>query len=70
MLLIKVPICHRSHRHRQPMAKFAAGLIDTGVVDTGGAPRLANISANFRKKIEMVLILFSGALEKMIHEKT
>jgi hypothetical protein len=52
------------------MAKFAAGLIDTGVVDTGGAPRLANISANFRKKIEMVLILFSGALEKMIHEKT
>jgi hypothetical protein len=26
------------------VAKFA-----TGVVDTGGAPRLANISANFRK---------------------
>jgi hypothetical protein len=32
--------------------KFAAGVIDTGgkgVVDTGGAPLLANISANFRK---------------------
>jgi hypothetical protein len=39
--------------------KFAAGVVDigvvdtggkfTGVVDTGGAPWLANISANFRK---------------------
>ncbi len=35
--------------------KFATGVADTGgkfatgVVDTGGAPRLANISANFRK---------------------
>ena len=34
--------------------KFAAGVVDTGgkfatgVVDTGGAPLLANISANFR----------------------
>jgi hypothetical protein len=34
---------------------FAAGVVDTvgefatGVVDTGGAPLLANISANFRK---------------------
>jgi hypothetical protein len=32
------------------VAKFAAGVADTGVVDTGGAPLLANISANFRKK--------------------
>ncbi len=38
------------------VAKFAAGVIDTGgkfatvVVDTGGAPLLANISTNFRKK--------------------
>jgi hypothetical protein len=37
------------------VAKFAAGVADTGgkfatgVVDTGGAPLLANISANFRK---------------------
>ncbi len=37
------------------MAKFAAGVVDTGgkcaagVVETGGAPCLANISANFRK---------------------
>jgi hypothetical protein len=35
--------------------KFAAGVVDTagkfgtGVADTGGAPWLANISANFRK---------------------
>ncbi len=29
--------------------KFATGVIDTGVVDTGGAPWHANISANFRK---------------------
>ncbi len=28
---------------------FAAGVVDTVVVDTGGAPLLANISANFRK---------------------
>jgi hypothetical protein len=38
-----------------PVAKFAAGVIDTGgkfstgVVDTSGAPWLVNISANFRK---------------------
>ena len=37
------------------MAKFAAGVVDTGgkfatgVVDPGGAPFRANISANFRK---------------------
>jgi hypothetical protein len=29
------------------VAKFAAG-----VVDTGGAPKLANISANFRKNFK------------------
>ncbi len=28
-----------------------------------------NISANFRKKFEMTLVLFSGAWGKMIHEK-
>ncbi len=41
-----------------PVAKFAAGVIDTrgkfatGVVDTGGAPSLGNISANFRKNLK------------------
>ncbi len=44
--------------------KFAAG-----VVDTGGAPCLANISANVRKKFEMTLTLLSEAGGKMIHEK-
>jgi hypothetical protein len=28
--------------------KFATGVFGTGVVDTGGAPSLANISMNFR----------------------
>ncbi len=61
------------------MAKFAAGVVDTGgkfaagiatsVVDIGGAPRLVNISVNFRKKFKMTLLLFSGARGKVIHEK-
>jgi hypothetical protein len=40
------------------MEKFATGVADTGgkfatrVVDTGGAPWLAHISANFRKKMK------------------
>ncbi len=55
--------------------KFAAGVVDTGgkfatgVVDTGGAPWLANISANFRKKFEMTLMPLTEAWGKMIHEK-
>ncbi len=44
--------------------KFAAA-----VVDSGGATLLANISANFRKKFELTLMLFSGAWGTMIHEK-
>jgi hypothetical protein len=44
--------------------KFAVG-----VVDTGGAHSLANISANVRKKFEMTLMLLSEAGGKMIHEK-
>ncbi len=47
------------------VAKFA-----TGVFDTGGASLLANISANFRKKSETVLMGYSGAGGKLIHEKT
>jgi hypothetical protein len=41
----------------------------TGVNDTSGAPRAANISANFRKKSKMVLMGYSGAWEKLIHKK-
>jgi hypothetical protein len=33
--------------------KFAAGdNVDTGVVDTGGAPWLANISENFQQNLK------------------
>ncbi len=46
------------------VAKFA-----TSVVDTGGAPGLANISSNFRKKFETVLMGYSGVGGKLIHEK-
>jgi hypothetical protein len=41
-----------------PAAKCATGVINTygkfatSVVDTGGAPSLANISANFRKNLK------------------
>ncbi len=54
---------------------FAAGVIDTsgnvstGVIDTGGEPWLANISANFQKKNEMVLMEYPRAGGKLIHEK-
>jgi hypothetical protein len=36
------------------VANFAAGIADitTGVVDTGGAPGLANISAKFPKNLK------------------
>jgi hypothetical protein len=46
-----------------------AAIFATGVVDTGGEPWLANISANFWKKIEIALVFFSGAWGKMINEK-
>jgi hypothetical protein len=55
--------------------KFAAGVVDTGgnfaagVVDTGGAPLLANISGEFPKKFETVLMGYSWARGKLIHEK-
>jgi hypothetical protein len=38
---------------------------NTGVVDTGGAPSLANIFGNFSKKFEMTLTFFFGACGKM-----
>ncbi len=41
----------------------------TGVVDTGTALWLANISAN-KKKFETVLMGYSGAGGKLIHYKT
>jgi hypothetical protein len=37
------------------VAKFA-----TGVVDTGGALWLANISANFRKNLKRLSVIFRG----------
>ncbi len=57
------------------VAKFAAGVVDTGgkfatgVVDTGGQSLAANISANFRKKFETALMVYSRAWGKLIHEK-
>ncbi len=45
------------------------GKFATGVVDNGGAPWLANISVNFRKKFEMTLMLFSGASGKVMKQK-
>ncbi len=45
-------------------AKFAAG-----VIDTVGAPWLANLYENLWKKFEKTLMLFLGAWGKMIHEK-
>ncbi len=63
-------MCHRYQQHQwhqfavdvaDYQGNFAIGVVDTGgkfatgVVDTGGAPWLANIFANF--------------LRKMIHEK-
>jgi hypothetical protein len=59
-----------------PVSEFSAGVVDTGgkfatsVVDTSGAPWFVNISTNFWKIFEMTPMLFSGAWEKMIHEKT
>jgi hypothetical protein len=47
-----------------PAGNFATGVIDIGgKFNTGvvGAPGLANISAEFSKKFEMTLMLFSGA---------
>ncbi len=61
--------CHRCHLHRwqicrrcksTTLAKLAAKFA-TGVVDTSGAPWLANISTNFCKKFERVQMGYSGA---------
>ncbi len=47
------------------VAQFTAG-----VVDTGGAPLTCEYLQDFYKKFEMTLMLFfSGAWGKMIHEK-
>jgi hypothetical protein len=51
-----------------PVSTTQAKLVDTGGNDTGGALWLANVSANF-EKFEMILMLFSGAWGKVIHEK-
>ncbi len=49
---------------RYAQLKFAAG-----VVDTGGASSLANISANFRKIRTDPKVIFGGTWGKMVHEK-
>ncbi len=55
--------------------KFIAGVVDTaeqfiaGVVDTADKHSFAIISANFRKKVEMILMNYSGAQGTLIHEK-
>ncbi len=80
----QVKVHHRYQRHRWQFTtdindtggKFASGVYDwrffafaTGVVDTGGKPWAANISANFRKKFETTLVVYSGAWGKLIHKK-
>ncbi len=40
-----------------------------GVVDTADKHSFANISANFKKKFEMVLMGHSGVRRKLIYEK-
>ncbi len=40
-----------------------------GVVDTADKHSFANISTNFRKKFEMVLMVYSGARGTLIYEK-
>ncbi len=57
------------------MAKFAAGVVDTGgkfatgVVDTGGATFTCEYLSKFSKKFETVQMGYSGAVGKLIHEK-
>ncbi len=65
-------LCHWCRWYRRQFASSVfdtGGKFATGVVDTGGVPWLVNISANFRKKFEMTLVLFSGAWGTVIHEK-
>ncbi len=55
--------------------KFVSGVVDTaeqfivGVVDTADKHSFAIISANFQKKVEMILMDYSGARGTLIHEK-
>jgi hypothetical protein len=55
--------------------KFATGInntsgkFTTGVVDTSSAPFVANIFANFRKKIKIAPMVKLGAQGKLIYEK-
>jgi hypothetical protein len=45
-------------------------LFATGIVDTDGAPSLANFFRESSKKFETVLMGSSGAGGNLIHEKT
>ncbi len=58
-----------------PVAKFAAGVVETGgkyitgVVDTCGAPWLENISANFRKNYKWPKCYFQGLGTRWLMKK-
>jgi hypothetical protein len=51
------------------MSFVLLSVLATGVVDTGGDPWLANISANFRKIRNGPNAKYSGVGGKPIHEK-
>ncbi len=56
-----------------PVSTTLAKMVEkfaTGVVDTGGAPWLVNISANFRKNSKRSKCNTLGLGGKLIHEKT
>ncbi len=55
-------ICRRCRWYRQQFA--------TGVIDTGGAPWLANISANFRKNSKWPYCYFQGLGGRWFMKKT
>jgi hypothetical protein len=53
------------HRHQRTGGKFA-----TGVNDTCGSPLSCEYLRQFSKKFETALMVYSGAWEKLINEKT
>ncbi len=57
-----------------PVEKFMAGVIDTGgkftsVINAGGAPWLANISANFQNSWNDPYVIFRGLGEDALCKK-
>ncbi len=64
---IYVNFCLQVH-FKESAAWYCFHIFATGVVDTGGAPWLANLR-EFSKKFETVLMGYSGAGGKLTHEK-